>query len=72
MAVPAMRTRPVDGCRTISVRQSVTSCRGVKSKARIIHTGGPQGLKLSPTLFRFYIAGMSRPTEPVRTDLLRG
>ena len=26
----------------------------------------PQGLKLSPTLFSFYIADMPRPTEPVR------
>ena len=47
-------------------RQSVTSCRGVKSKARIIHTGVPQDSKLSPTLFSFYIADMPRPTEPVR------
>ena len=34
-------------------RQSVTSCRGVKSKARIVHTGVPQGCKMSPTLFSF-------------------
>ena len=47
-------------------RQSVTSCRGVRSKAKIIHTGVPQGSRLSPTLFSFYIAGMPRPTEPVR------
>ena len=44
----------------------MTRCRGVKSKARIIHTGVPQGLKLSLTLFSFYIASMSWPTEPVR------
>ena len=30
--------------------QSVTSCRGVKLKAMIIHTGVPQGSRLSPTL----------------------
>ena len=47
-------------------RQSLTSCRGVESKARIIHTGVPQGSKLSPTLFSFYIADMPRPTEPVK------
>ena len=47
-------------------RQSVTSCRGVKSEPRIIHTGVPQGSKLLPTLFSFYIADMPRPTEPVR------
>ena len=47
-------------------RQSVTSCRDVKSKARIIHTGVLQGSKLSPTRFSFYIADMPRPTEQVR------
>ena len=46
-------------------RQSITSCRSVKSKARIIHTGVPQGSELSPTLFSFYIADMPWPTEPV-------
>ena len=39
-------------------RQSVTSCRGVKSKARIVHTGVPQGSKMSPD--------KPRPTEPVK------
>ena len=33
--------------------------------SRIIHTGVPQGSKLSLTLFSFYIADMPRPTEPV-------
>ena len=50
----------------IRSRQSVTSCRGVKSTARIIHTVVPQASKLSPKLFSFYIADMPRPTEPVR------
>ena len=63
-------TLPEATCRWLSNyirgRQSVTSSRGVKSKARIIHTGVPQGLKLSPTLFSFYIADMPRPTEPVK------
>ena len=30
----------------------------------IVHTGVPRGSKMSPTLFRFYLADMSRPTEP--------
>ena len=47
-------------------RQSVTSCRGVKSKARKVHTSVPQGSKMSPTLFSFYLADMPRPTEPVK------
>ena len=63
-------THPEATCRWLSNyirdRQSVTSYRGVKSKAKIIHTGDPQRSKLSPTLFSFYIADMPRPTEPVR------
>ena len=47
-------------------RQSVTSYRGVKSKVMIVHTGVPQGSKMSPTLFRVYLADMPRPTEPVK------
>ena len=38
----------------------------MKSKARIIHTGVPQGSKLSLTLISFYIADMPRPSEPVK------
>ena len=66
----ARSTLPEATCRWLSNyirgRQSVTSSRGVKSKARIIYTGVPQGSKLSPTLFSFYIADMPRPTEPVK------
>ena len=47
-------------------RQSVTSCICVKSKARILHTGVPQGSKIAPTLLSFYLADMPRPTEPVK------
>ena len=36
------------------------------SKARIVHTGVPQGSKMSTTLFSFYLADMPRPTEPVK------
>ena len=66
----ARSTLPEATCRWLSNyirgRQSVTSCRGIRSNARIIHTGVPKGSKLSPTLFSFYIADMQRPTEPVR------
>ena len=47
-------------------RQARTSCRGVKSSARIVHAGVPQGSKLSPSLFSFYLADMPRPTESVK------
>ena len=43
-------TLPEATCRWLSNyirgRQPVTSCRGVKSKARIVHAGVPQGSKL--------------------------
>ena len=42
------------------------SCRGVKSTARIVLAGVPQGSKLSPSQFSFYLADMPRPTYPVK------
>jgi hypothetical protein len=47
-------------------RQARTSFRGVKSPARIIHAGVPQGSKISPVLFNFYIADLPQPTPPVK------
>ena len=47
-------------------RQSVTSCRAVKPKERIVHTSVPQGSKLTPSLFSFYLTDMPRLTEPVK------
>ena len=37
----------------------------ISKLARIGHTGVPQGPKLSPTLFSFYIADTPRPTKPI-------
>ena len=47
-------------------RQTRTSFRGVTSSAGIVHTAAPQGSKMSPTLFSFYIADMPRLTEPLK------
>ena len=38
----------------------------MKSTSRKVNTGVPQGSKLLPSLFNFYIADIPRPTEPVK------
>ena len=53
-------------------RQAVTSCRGVKLTARIVHTGVPQGSKLSPSLFSFYLPRHAKTNLSSQADLLRG
>ena len=53
------------------LKRQTISCRSVKSKARIVHTGVPQGTKMSPTLFSFYLADMPRPTEQSSGSAMR-
>ena len=47
-------------------RQAKTCFRDVKSQSRKVSTSVPQGSKLSPSLFSFYIADIPMLTEPVK------
>ena len=47
-------------------RQAKTCFISVKSTSRKVNTGVQQGSKLPPSLFKFYIADMLRPTEQVK------
>ena len=47
-------------------RQAANNFRGIKSSTKIVRTCVPQGFKLSPSLFNYYIADMPRPTPPVK------
>ena len=47
-------------------RQANTCTISVKSTSRKVNTGVTQCSQLSPSLFSFYIAGMSRPTTPFK------
>ena len=50
----------------LSGRQDKICFRGVKSTSRKVNTGVPEGSKLSPSLFSFYITDMPRLNEPVK------
>ena len=47
-------------------RQAKTCFRGIKSTSRKVNTGIPQGSKLSPSVFIFYITDMPRQRKPTK------
>ena len=47
-------------------RQTKSCFRGVTSPSRKVNTRFPQGSKLPPSLFSFYMSDMPMPTEPVK------
>ena len=47
-------------------RHVATSFRGTKPSTRIVRSSVPQGSKLSPSLFNYYIADIPRQTPPVK------
>ena len=63
-SLPPAITRWLSCC--LRGRQAATSFRSTESSTRIVRTGVPQGSKLSPSLFNYYIADMPRPTPPVK------
>ena len=57
----------LDGCDvTLIEKQAKSYFKGVMYASRKVNTGDPQGSKLYPSLFSFYIADMPRSTEHVK------
>ena len=47
-------------------KQAAISFSSIKSSTGIVRTDVPQGSKLPPSLFNYYIADIPRPTTPVK------